>query len=131
MQEIWFDAVSDCPRTTHGAKLVPTRIEWSGMRSMLDDWYGHTDDEQINTLNDSIVSKIECNRLKRNASPIIPTAMRQRIMIRGCNECKRCGSILDLTLDHIIPVSKGGETTDSNLQVLCRSCNSRKGTKIL
>lgn len=40
--------------------------------------------------------------------------------------CLRCGTNEYLTLDHIKPVSKGGENTIENLQTLCRSCNSFK-----
>ena len=33
----------------------------------------------------------------------------------------------DLTLDHVLEISRGGSVTDrSNLRVLCRSCNTRK-----
>lgn len=45
--------------------------------------------------------------------------------------CLNCGSEEDITLDHIIPVSKGGLNTLSNLQPLCRPCNSTKGTKTI
>lgn len=41
--------------------------------------------------------------------------------------CLRCGVNKDLTIDHVIPVSLGGSNHHSNLQVLCRSCNSIKG----
>jgi len=40
--------------------------------------------------------------------------------------CLRCGSDEDLTIDHVTPVSAGGENTHDNLQVLCRICNSKK-----
>ncbi|NUR00416.1 MAG: HNH endonuclease [Streptomyces sp.] len=40
--------------------------------------------------------------------------------------CVKCGSVFDLTADHIIPRSRGGTDHMSNIQVLCRSCNSRK-----
>lgn len=45
--------------------------------------------------------------------------------------CATCGSREDLCVDHIHPFSKGGSSDMDNLQTLCRSCNSRKGAKIL
>jgi 5-methylcytosine-specific restriction protein A len=48
-----------------------------------------------------------------------------RLMQPYCSICKRTS---DLTVDHIIPLSSGGITVESNLQVLCRRCNSSKGT---
>lgn len=41
--------------------------------------------------------------------------------------CSRCGSSKDLTADHIVPLASGGSSTLSNIQVLCRKCNSSKG----
>lgn len=41
--------------------------------------------------------------------------------------CSWCGETDDLTIDHIIPVSKGGSDDPNNLRVLCRSCNCAKG----
>jgi len=43
--------------------------------------------------------------------------------------CIYCGSTDHLSLDHIIPVSKGGPDEGSNLVWACRSCNSSKGDK--
>lgn len=41
--------------------------------------------------------------------------------------CTACGSPGDLTVDHIDPLDAGGDPYDlDNLQVLCRSCNTRK-----
>lgn len=45
--------------------------------------------------------------------------------------CLCCGSSEKLSIDHVIPVNKGGENTIENLQTLCLSCNSRKSDKII
>lgn len=56
--------------------------------------------------------------------------IRQRIYARDGRVCKECGAEHGLSIDHIVPVSKGGNSTDDNLQVLCLSCNTRKGNRI-
>ena len=40
--------------------------------------------------------------------------------------CLKCGADKNLSIDHIEPISKGGENKISNLQTLCKSCNSVK-----
>lgn len=45
--------------------------------------------------------------------------------------CLCCGSSEKLSIDHIIPVIKNGPNHLSNLQTLCKSCNSRKCDKII
>jgi 5-methylcytosine-specific restriction endonuclease McrA len=45
------------------------------------------------------------------------------------NKCLGCGKKRKLTADHVVPLSKGGTNRISNIQPLCGSCNSKKGTK--
>ena len=56
----------------------------------------------------------------------------QEIVARAGSRCLRCGASgadVPLTKDHIVPLAKGGTNYASNLQPLCRSCNSWKGNR--
>jgi hypothetical protein len=53
------------------------------------------------------------------------------ILNRDGFKCLRCDSYYHLTIDHIVPIHYGGENKISNLQTLCRSCNSWKSTKTI
>lgn len=59
--------------------------------------------------------------------------LRRQIMERDHYTCQICGKYMPdevgLQIDHIIPVSRGGKTVPSNLQVLCSKCNGRKHDK--
>ncbi len=52
--------------------------------------------------------------------------------IKEKGECAKCHSKENLTIDHIIPRSKGGARKDKrNRQVLCNNCNQRKKDYII
>jgi 5-methylcytosine-specific restriction endonuclease McrA len=57
---------------------------------------------------------------------------RREVFIRDDYTCQYCGSRTgDLTIDHIIPRSRGGQHTWENLVSACKPCNHRKGGKTL
>lgn len=45
--------------------------------------------------------------------------------------CYNCGSRQNITYDHVVPMSRGGNHGIGNMMPLCSSCNSSKGTKLL
>lgn len=51
---------------------------------------------------------------------------RNRIYKRDNHECVYCGSKKQLTLDHVIPKSRGGSNNWENLVTSCFKCNSKK-----
>jgi 5-methylcytosine-specific restriction endonuclease McrA len=45
------------------------------------------------------------------------------------NVCLKCGTVEDITEDHVIPLTKGGSNSIDNMQPLCRYCNVSKGNR--
>lgn len=57
---------------------------------------------------------------------------RNRIFIRDNRTCQYCGKFGGkITVDHIVPQSKGGKSTWENCVACCDACNKRKGDKPL
>jgi hypothetical protein len=52
---------------------------------------------------------------------------RNNIFKRDGSRCQYCGSTDNLTLDHVIPKSRGGSSNWDNLITACKTCNSKKG----
>jgi 5-methylcytosine-specific restriction endonuclease McrA len=71
-------------------------------------------------------------RLKINSTERIwkvPPVNRREVLRRDKHQCQYCGSSKKLTLDHVIPRSKGGKHTWDNVVIACEPCNSRKGDR--
>jgi 5-methylcytosine-specific restriction endonuclease McrA len=61
----------------------------------------------------------------------VPPVNRREVLKRDHYTCQYCGSSKHLTLDHVIPRSRGGLHTWDNVVTACERCNSKKGDKTL
>lgn len=56
-------------------------------------------------------------------------------LLRQYSSCRLCGiqfsNLKDVSIDHILPLSKGGSDRLDNLQLAHKECNIKKGNKIL
>jgi 5-methylcytosine-specific restriction endonuclease McrA len=78
----------------------------------------------------SVIRLLEYRRIPHQTRAL----SRKNILLRDRNTCQYCGVILpsaELTLDHVIPRSRGGLSTWENLVAACHSCNRRKGNHML
>ncbi len=78
----------------------------------------------------SVIRLLEYRRIPHQTRAL----SRKNILLRDRNTCQYCGVILpsaELTLDHVIPRSRGGLSTWENLVAACHSCNRRKGNHLL
>jgi 5-methylcytosine-specific restriction endonuclease McrA len=79
----------------------------------------------------------KANRKRKAAARIRGnfTAQEWTALVEYCeHRCLCCGKRepeIKLTVDHIVPLIKGGSNTIENLQPLCGVCNSKKGTSII
>lgn len=78
----------------------------------------------------STLSDYHCKDQRR----LMTRELRDKIAKRDNYTCQQCGKYMPdgvgLQIDHIIPVSKGGKSIESNLQVLCSKCNGSKSARI-
>jgi len=54
---------------------------------------------------------------------------KRNVMVRDNYKCCYCGCNNELTIDHVIPSSRGGKTEFENCITCCMTCNSKKGDR--
>ncbi|GAB4851446.1 hypothetical protein Ancab_030848 [Ancistrocladus abbreviatus] len=59
------------------------------------------------------------------------TLSRKNIFYRDDYTCQYCSSRNNLTIDHVLPIARGGKWSWENLVTACAKCNSKKGQKTL
>lgn len=82
----------------------------------------HNDNHKTNH---SIPAKLRIKMLNKSARWVES----EQKYIPACQFCGKTALESTLHVDHIIPYSKGGETIENNLQVLCEECNEQKNNK--
>src|SRR5450755_764006 len=76
----------------------------------------------------SVIRLLEYRRIPHQTRAL----SRKNILMRDrytCQYCMKTMSSGDLTLDHVMPRSRKGETTWENLVACCHRCNNRKGNR--
>ena len=76
----------------------------------------------------SVIRLTEYRRIPRQTRAI----SRKNILLRDRNTCQFCGNRLppsELTLDHVVPRSRGGKSAWDNHVACCHRCNNRKGDR--
>jgi hypothetical protein len=90
-------------------------------------------DPQEEAGSETVDSTIQKATPKRRTRREISERQRFRVLVRDGFRCGTCGASpltqrgIELHVDHIVPWSKGGETTDDNLETKCKRCNLGKG----
>jgi 5-methylcytosine-specific restriction endonuclease McrA len=76
----------------------------------------------------SVIRLLEYRRIPHQTRAL----SRKNILMRDRYTCQYCHRTLpssELTLDHVVPRSRAGETTWENLVACCHPCNNRKGSR--
>ena len=77
----------------------------------------------------SVIRLLEYRRIPHQTRAL----SRKNILLRDRNTCQYCGDVLpsaELTLDHVVPRSRGGLSAWENLVACCHPCNRRKGNQL-
>lgn len=94
------------------------------------------DIDNLNRFVEYLSEKIKFRRSAAGQRALMTSKLREKIKQRDGYTCKKCGIStaqephLLLEIDHIVPIARGGLTTEENLQTLCWKCNRTKGTRV-
>ena len=78
----------------------------------------------------SVIRLVEYRRIPHQTRAL----SRKNILLRDRNTCQYCARVLpsaELTLDHVVPRSRGGLSSWENLVACCQECNRSKGNQLL
>lgn len=106
------------------------KLQWLGRITVLesyDDWEVHSPSMTMQV--PALAITKDYMKYKRSVR-----FSRKNLYLRDLFQCQYCSDTFDpdeLTIDHVVPVSKGGKTTWENCVAACQDCNFSKGDKII
>lgn len=123
------DEVLDAARSYEGPLVGIQEIDFSDYLPIADRYH-----QDILAEASTITTKRTLSKRRRAAYSAQRDALALALIEQGipyvCND-EECNVMKDLTLDHVIPLSRGGTDDLSNLQFLCRRHNGQKSDKVL
>jgi len=109
---------------------VAERLYWSYANLAMAEMAVHNQDAKYSRKHFMIRARLYSGLIKGTMSP--RSLMRdQRIRMQLPQECVYCGDGKQLSIDHIVPVNRGGADTGDNAVWACRTCNSSKSDRDL
>lgn len=124
-------------------EITDRHLDSTGMRyAEARVWFGYGEDlgeaffggKLIGCEHDSRYATLKFHARRRASfyTDVLEDVSRDEIAARDKNLCHVCGlwvSIHEVTLDHVVPLIKGGTHTADNIKIAHRECNSRKGKR--
>jgi 5-methylcytosine-specific restriction enzyme A len=83
--------------------------------------------ELVSMFIDGFVDKKQVAKERHKARELRQSQWWKQKLAQGiCHYCEQKFSVQELTMDHVIPLSRGGRSTKGNAVVCCKECNSKK-----
>ena len=108
---------------------IPPKL-WAGLRDVLMRGWWLADDGRL--YHDTIAERVQQMLDSRGVDRTRQDArqkMLEKVRERDGRACVYCAHTKYLTLDHLLPISRGGDNDERNLAMACRPCNSKKGAR--
>jgi hypothetical protein len=92
----------------------------------------YDEESEISSLRSAVSDLEAAIRFQKSDAKRVPIPEHVKLLVwaRDGGSCVYCGSKQSLHFDHIIPISKGGDNSSANVQILCQACNLKKSDKI-
>lgn len=111
------------------AKLVTSKVSTAAAQIVLRGAAEAPNDDILREVLRVAREELQRDELSDVAKKWWSTSAYRRVYERDGSTCRYCGAGDSLSIDHVIPRSRGGKDDPGNLVVACWPCNSRKGAR--